>query len=449
MADGTYSPVPNPTFFDGSTVAAGYQLFTYLAGTTTKTATYTDNALSVANANPIVLDANGQATIFVDGGSGAVGLKYVLATAADTDPPASPVWTRDNILAVSPNAADTDIQGVAGETLAAGQPVYVSDGQGSRTTGRWYLTYNIGYASSVAGSIGFALEALTVGQTGGIRVGGRVTGLAGLTAGKTYYTGGATPGDLAVGDTQYYTGGPFAPAAGGPFRKLGIADSTTSLVIDRSGILSSSMLNLVDNANAGQISLANQTLGDARKHFQSPMTFDGALGVDGALAGSERSVVSGVPWLFEFPTGVGNSAGAESTLASFSFPAAVFDIKGRSARIVAYGAFANTASADKRLKLKIGGTTVADTGATTSQNFVWKLECLFSYNAATDEIASSVITATTAATFGAGVQAQAVTALSLDATAGIQILITGDGTNASDTIFYQGYVEYIGGGNPT
>lgn len=103
--------VPNipPQFLDDDgDPADSYQLFTYNAGTTVKVATYTDAALTVANTNPIILDSAGRATIFLKATLGTV--KFVLATPTDTDPPASPVWTRDNIVPVPLNTINTSLE---------------------------------------------------------------------------------------------------------------------------------------------------------------------------------------------------------------------------------------------------------------------------------------------------------------------------------------------------
>jgi|LakMenEpi03Aug12_release.lakeMendotaPanAssembly.Ray.scaffolds.fasta_scaffold28175_2 hypothetical protein len=54
-------------FDDNGNPLSGGRLYTYDAGGTTPKATYTDAAGSTANANPVVLDAAGRATVFLDG----------------------------------------------------------------------------------------------------------------------------------------------------------------------------------------------------------------------------------------------------------------------------------------------------------------------------------------------------------------------------------------------
>lgn len=74
--------------------AAGFKLFTYQAGTTTKQATWTDSTQTVQNANPIILDSQGGANVW---GDPSLTYKFVWAPANDTDPPSSPIRTVDNI----------------------------------------------------------------------------------------------------------------------------------------------------------------------------------------------------------------------------------------------------------------------------------------------------------------------------------------------------------------
>lgn len=88
-------------FFDSNAdVLSGGKLFFYEAGTTTKITTYSDSGLSVANTNPIILDAAGrpEVDIFLSPDD----YKIVLTDSTDTDPPASPIWTKDNYNVVSP-----------------------------------------------------------------------------------------------------------------------------------------------------------------------------------------------------------------------------------------------------------------------------------------------------------------------------------------------------------
>jgi len=54
-------------FDDNGNPLSGGRLYTYDAGGTTPKATYSDAAGATANANPVVLDAAGRATVFLDG----------------------------------------------------------------------------------------------------------------------------------------------------------------------------------------------------------------------------------------------------------------------------------------------------------------------------------------------------------------------------------------------
>jgi hypothetical protein len=69
-------------------------LYTYIAGTTTLQATYTDSTATTANTNPIILDSRGEANVWL---GGAI-YKFVLK-----DADGALIWTVDNISA--PTAA--------------------------------------------------------------------------------------------------------------------------------------------------------------------------------------------------------------------------------------------------------------------------------------------------------------------------------------------------------
>jgi hypothetical protein len=90
------SPLPVQKFFDsnGKPLVSG-RLFTYVSGTSTKLATYKDQA-GTLNTNPIVLDYRGEANVWLDP---SLTYKFVLAPAGIDDPPTSTIWTVDNISA--------------------------------------------------------------------------------------------------------------------------------------------------------------------------------------------------------------------------------------------------------------------------------------------------------------------------------------------------------------
>lgn len=76
------------TLPDG-TPAVGYKLYSYLSGTTTPEVTYTDQTEGAANANPTILDGNGEASVWL---KPTTAYKLVLKTDADVT-----VWTVDAI----------------------------------------------------------------------------------------------------------------------------------------------------------------------------------------------------------------------------------------------------------------------------------------------------------------------------------------------------------------
>ena len=73
------SSVPKLQFFDANgNPLVGGKLFTYAAGTTTPLATYTDSSAGTPNTNPIILNARGEANVWLDNTT----YKFVLKTAA-------------------------------------------------------------------------------------------------------------------------------------------------------------------------------------------------------------------------------------------------------------------------------------------------------------------------------------------------------------------------------
>lgn len=83
------TPVPKIQFFDANgQPLVGGKLYSYAAGTTTPLVTYTDQAGTSANTNPVILDSRGEASVWL--GTGPYKLR--LTTATDVD-----IWTVDDI----------------------------------------------------------------------------------------------------------------------------------------------------------------------------------------------------------------------------------------------------------------------------------------------------------------------------------------------------------------
>lgn len=83
------SPQPKLQFFDANgNPLSGGKLYSYDAGTTTPRATYTDSTGNVANANPVILDTRGEASVWMDSSP----YKLALYTSANVL-----VWTVDGL----------------------------------------------------------------------------------------------------------------------------------------------------------------------------------------------------------------------------------------------------------------------------------------------------------------------------------------------------------------
>ena len=144
------APQFDTQFFDGSTVAAGYKLYTYDSGTTTPKATYSDQAGVTPQTNPIILDAAGRVPgeLFLGPGEYTLTLK----TAAD-----SLVKTWDNV-AGADTLLRSDLASTSDASKGAGM-VGSNDGEGGSL---W---------TTVAGFIAFLLSSLGSSVIGFIQSG--------------------------------------------------------------------------------------------------------------------------------------------------------------------------------------------------------------------------------------------------------------------------------------
>lgn len=115
-------PIQSTQFIPGgNTPANGGQLFFYVAGSTTKSTVYKDNAGGSSWTNPIVLDSGGN---LPSGGevwfAAGITYKVVFAPSTDTDPPVSPYWTKDNLSGIN------DISSAVSEWITGPTPTFIS-----------------------------------------------------------------------------------------------------------------------------------------------------------------------------------------------------------------------------------------------------------------------------------------------------------------------------------
>lgn len=132
-------PLNNPKFraFDANgNPLSGGKLYSYAAGTSTPLDTYTTRAGDVANANPVVLNANGEADVWTTPG---VLYKFVLKNASDVTQ-----WTVDNVPSGSPEeSASADLANAVDPggrlTLTSATPVTTAGVSGA--TSVLYVPY--------------------------------------------------------------------------------------------------------------------------------------------------------------------------------------------------------------------------------------------------------------------------------------------------------------------
>lgn len=258
----------------------GGTLTSYVAGTTTPLALYTDFALTTPHSNPLTLDGRGCVVAYMQPAS----YRFVLRDGDGTQ-----VYDVTIVSSPALHTVNLDISATAGETLAAGALVFLADGSDSTTAGRWHLTdADTVSKSSGARIVGVTLAAIASGSTGSVRVQGRVTGLSGLTAGAPYYASA--------------TAGAFAATPPTNRRFVGAAESSSTFVL-ATGIVEAAAPTLLTLAVAGNTTVGG-TLGVTGavtggtyngQTISSAANFTGTLGVAGAATFSGRVGVGSSP----------------------------------------------------------------------------------------------------------------------------------------------------------
>lgn len=208
---------------------AGGKLYTYEAGTSTLYDTYTDSTGATANTNPVILDARGEANVWLEQG---VAYKYVLKDSLDVL-----IWTVDQINS-APAGGFTQLFGNG--TVSAPSISFLN----STGMGFYRISNNVmGLATAGALAVTFdASQNVGIGVTPTTKL--DVNGTGKIRGALTVTTGGATiTGNSSVTGTFGVTGATTltgaTTVAGGVFSTRGFVDNATAAAwnIDSSGRL--------------------------------------------------------------------------------------------------------------------------------------------------------------------------------------------------------------------
>jgi hypothetical protein len=214
------TPIQDTFFIPGGAVPGnGVQLFCYAAGSTTKTTVYKDGAGATPHTNPIVLDSGGN---IPSGGevwqTQGQSMKYVYAPSNDTDPPASPYRTLDNMPGMNDVSAQTGVEWLTGPTptfVSATSFTLVGDQTATFTKGRRVKTTNTGgtvYSTIVTSAFGALTTVTVVNDSGSID-----SGLSAVSYGLF------DPANVSVGPAEIYRkGANVSSATGGTTNIWGI-----------------------------------------------------------------------------------------------------------------------------------------------------------------------------------------------------------------------------------
>jgi microcystin-dependent protein len=121
------TPTPKTQFIDAAGAPlSGGKLYSYIAGTTTPQATYTDSTGATPNSNPVILDARGEANVWL----GEATYKFKLTDSTDVE-----IWTVDNISAPTTSLSPVLSGNVTVSTDSAGPALKITQtGTGNALT---------------------------------------------------------------------------------------------------------------------------------------------------------------------------------------------------------------------------------------------------------------------------------------------------------------------------
>jgi hypothetical protein len=313
-------------------------IWTYLAGTSTAATTYSDNA-GTTNSNPIRSDSAGRFTAFLVAGNS---YKFVYESACVPPAHGTTLRTADNIAAMPGSSASVDVTGTVGESVTAGLVVYLSDGSGGKTAGQWFKADSANTYSSTLPPIGLALSAITVGNSGTIRISGGVTGLGSLVVGSNYYIG---------------TAGAMTTTAPANLRLLGRADTATSFVVQGPTLAIIAPVSLGGTGLTATPTNGQLPIGNATGYTLATLTAGSGVSITNGAGTITPAAISYVIDRDVSTNSISNSA-VETTVYTFSVPGGTLSTN-KMLRVTFTGQVVNTTGVAQNLtiRFKYGATT--------------------------------------------------------------------------------------------
>ena len=254
------SPIFNDAQLDSSgNPATGYQLFTYTAGSSTKTTVYKDSTGSTAHTNPIVLNSRGEppAPIWLPDGTA---FKFVYTSDTDTDPPAAAIRSVDNISGVN------DPQDTTDEWITSGlTPTYTS-GTTFTLAGDQTTAFHVGRRLKSTNTAGTIYSTITVAAYSSLTTITVVSDSGALDSGLSAVSYGI--------ESSASSSSPMPRA--NAFRVLDNTDPTKKVAISASGISTGTTRTLTVVDQSGTIQLAGKTAIPVNAAAMTPRTTNGA-----------------------------------------------------------------------------------------------------------------------------------------------------------------------------
>jgi len=299
-------PTPVMQFLDadGNPLVGG-KVYTYAAGTSTPLATFTDYGGATPNANPVILNSRGEASIWF----GTAAYKLELYTAATVL-----IWTADNVSASTPVVYGTGVAAALAINVGTAGSILVNGGVlGTPSSG--LVTNLTGTASiNINGTVG-ATTANT-GEFTTISASGTAT-MAAINASGTATLSQSSNSELDIAFFRNTSNGASAGTWVNWGNDAGVA-SGAIVMSSSTNTTKPAYFDIFNRTNTGPLRLGTNNTARLTIDSAGAVTIPGTLSVTGALtagtAGSSVNTISGVDRIL---TLVGQTAASANAFLRF------------------------------------------------------------------------------------------------------------------------------------